>query len=136
MELHQRAPWDHASTSRLDHGELLTLARRAHAAAADADPKRLAGDLATLAHALSGHLSREVPLLARLAPAEARLLRRGQARVSAAARGLLEEAMSNCGEHRGRCADRAEELVALFVLQTQDERRAFHGSCAPRKEEG
>lgn len=56
-----------------DQDGLMTLARKVHA---DADAERLAHDLGTLAHALASHLDRELPHLARLPPAEVRVLRR------------------------------------------------------------
>jgi hypothetical protein len=110
----------------LDHDALLTLARKTHAAASEADRALLVDDLGTLVHALVGHLGRELPQITRLPPAEARLLRRGQARVSAAARALLTEAESGCPGPPERCAAGAEELLALLWLQARDERRAFH----------
>ena len=110
-----------------DHDGLLTLARKAHAAAGDADVERLTEGLGAFVHALNAHLSREVPLLTHVPPAEARLLRRGQARVSATARALLHDA-ATCAGPSGRCAARAEELLAVLTLQARDERLAFHGS--------
>lgn len=111
----------------LDHDGLLTLARRAHAAAGDADTGRLAEELGAFVHALAHHLDREVPTLTRLAPADARLVRRGQARVLAAARALLSDAEGSCAGPGGRCAARAEELLALLTLQALDERVSLHG---------
>ena len=112
----------------LDHDSLLTLARKAHAAAGDADTTRLAEDLGTFVHALAHHLDHELPTLSRLPPAEARLVRRGQARVSAAARALLHDAAGGCTGPGRRCAARAEELLALLTLQARDERLALHGA--------
>ena len=114
----------------LDHDGLLTLARKAHAAAGDADTTRLAEDLGTFVHALAHHLDHELPTLRRLPPAEARLVRRGQARVSAAARALLDDAEGNCAGPGRRCTARAEELVALLTLQARDERLALHGGAS------
>ena len=112
----------------LDHDGLLTLARKAHAAAGNADTTRLAEDLGTFVHALAHHLDHELPTLSRLPPAEARLVRRGQARVSAAARALLHDAEGGCTGRRRRCTARAEELLALLTLQARDERLALHGA--------
>jgi hypothetical protein len=111
----------------LDHDGLLTLARKAHAAAGDADTARLTENLGAFVHALARHLDHEVPTLTRLPPAEARLIRRGQARVSAAARALLRDAEGGCPGPGRRCAARAEELLALFTIQARDERLALHG---------
>ena len=114
----------------LDHDGLLTLARKAHAAAGDADATRLAEDLGTFVHALAHHLDHELPTLSRLAPAEARLVRRGQARVSAAARALLHDAEGGCAGPGRRCTARAEELLALLTLQARDERLILHGAAS------
>lgn len=111
----------------LDHNGLLTLARKVHAAADDADPARLSEDLGAFVHALAHHLDREAPTLTRLPPPDARLVRRGQARVSAAARALLRDAEGGCAGPGRRCAARAEELLALLTIQTLDERVALHG---------
>jgi len=120
----------------LDHEDLLTLARKAHGAASDADVQRLAGALGTFVHALAGHLGRELPQLTRLPPAEARILRRGQARVAASARTLLTEAEAGCAGPPGRCAAWAEELLALLTLQTRDERLSLHRPSAGGGPEG
>ena len=111
----------------LDHDGLLTLARKAHAAAGDADTARLTENIGAFVHALVHHLEDELPTLVRLAPAEARLVRRGQARVSTAARALLRDAAGGCAGPEHRCAARAEELLALLTLQALDERLALHG---------
>ncbi len=111
----------------LDHGGLLTLVRKAHAAAGDADIKRLNDDLETFVHALAAHLDNEMLLLTRVPPGEARILRRGQARVSAAARALLHEATGSAADVPGRCAAHTEQLLALLALQARDERLALHG---------
>ncbi|MGH9047529.1 MAG: hypothetical protein ACRDVW_09495 [Acidimicrobiales bacterium] len=116
---------DYPLTTTLDHQRLLTLARKAYAAAGDADVERLADDLSSFVHILAAHFDHEIPLLIRVPPAEARLVRQGQARVSAAARTLLEDAESGCGGHPQRCASRAEELLALLTLQARDERLAL-----------
>lgn len=112
----------------LDHDALLTLARKAHAAARDADTTRLVEDLGTFVHALAHHLDHELPALNRLPPAEARLLRHGQARVSAAARVLLRDAADGCTGRGGQCTAPVEQLLALLTLQARDERLILHGS--------
>lgn len=88
----------------LDHNGLLTLARKAHVAAGDADTARLTEDLGAFVHALAHHLDREIPTLTRLPPADARLVRRGQARVSAVARALLRDAEGGCDGPGRWCA--------------------------------
>lgn len=123
------------TTLPLHHDGLLTLARKAYSAAGDADRARLGQDRATFVHALAGHLDQELPQLTRLPPAEARLLRRGQARVSATARALLAEAETSCDGPPGGCAARAEELLALLTLQARDERLALHRSRAAGRPE-
>lgn len=110
----------------LDHDGLLTLARKAHAAAGDADTTRLTENLGIFVHALVHHLEDELPTLVRLPPAEARLVRRGQTRVSTAARALLRDAAGGCAGPGRRCAARAEELLALLTVQSRDERLALH----------
>lgn len=120
----------------LDHEGLLTLARKAHGAAGDADTIRLREDLDTFVHALAHHLDHELPALSHLPPAEARLLRRGQARVSGAARALLHDAADGCSGSGGRCTARTEELLALLTLQAGDERLVLHGAtngASPRR---
>ena len=111
----------------LDHNGLLTLARKAHAAAVDADTARLTEDLGAFVHALAHRLDREVPTLTRLPPADARLVRRGQARVSAAARALLRGAECGFAGPGRPCAARVEELLALLTIQVLDERATLHG---------
>lgn len=117
----------------LNHDGLLTLARKVYATASDADAARLRDDLGAFVHALSAHLEHEIPMLSCLPPAEARLLRRGQARVSAAARTLLSEAADSCVDRRSRCTAHTEELLALLTLQTRDERLALHRKGTSRR---
>lgn len=57
----------------LDHDGLLTLARKAYAAAGDADTARLTESLCAFVHTLAHHLDHEIPSFTRLPPAEARL---------------------------------------------------------------
>jgi len=114
-----------------DHEGLLTLARKAHAAAGDADVDRLTENLGAFVHALAHHLDHEIPSLTRLPPAEARFVRRGQARVSAAARALVRDAQGGCVGSGRPCAARAEELLALLTIQARDERLALHGTARP-----
>ena len=114
----------------LGHDGLLSLARKAYVAAGDADTVRRAEDLGTFVHALGHHLDHETPTLSRLPPAEARLVRRGQARVSVVARALLHDAEGGCTGRGRQCAARAEELLALLTLQASDERLVLHGAAS------
>jgi hypothetical protein len=116
--------------SALGHDGLFTLANKVHAAALDADPERLQVATRRFADVLASHLRDEAPALARLAPAEARILCRGQARLAAAAEAVLEQACEKCAHATGRCSARTEELLALVVLQSRDERRSLHESAA------
>lgn len=109
----------------LDHAGLLTLARKAHLAAEDADAQRLAYDLDLFVDALVDHLDHEAAILARLSSGKVHLMRRRQAEISATARELLAEARTSCTGSTPRCAARAEELLALLTLQARDERLAF-----------
>ena len=110
-----------------DHERLLTLARKVHAAADDREAERLAYALHLFTVALDEHLGHELPLLSRLPPADATGLRRGQTRVAAAARVLANAAAHGRTEAADRCSARAEEMLALLVLQSGDERRAVDG---------
>jgi uncharacterized protein YigA (DUF484 family) len=116
-------------TTSSDHERLLTLARKAYAAA-DTDAERLEEDMTAFVHLLAGHLGHEVPMLTRIPLAEARILRRGQARLAAAARRLLATAATDCVGSPALCAIRAEELLALLTLQARDERLALHAATA------
>jgi hypothetical protein len=114
----------------LGHDGLFTLANKVHAAAQDADPERLEAAARRFADMLGSHLRDEAPALARLTPADARILRRGQQRLVAAAEAVLEQACERCAHAAGRCTAHTEELLALVVLQTSDERRSLHESAA------
>lgn len=109
------SPADH------DHNRLLTLARKAEAAADDGDPERLENAALTLFEALIGHVDRERSDLAQLAPGQRRLLVRGQQRVVDLLVDLAVEAQvpGPC-----RCHDLTRELSARLSLQAEDERRA------------
>lgn len=114
----------------LGHDGLFTLANKVHAAALDADPERLRSAASRFADALASHLQDEAPALARLDPAEARVLRRGQERLVAAAAAVLDQAAEHCLPAVGSCPARTEELLALTVLQARDERRWLHERAA------
>lgn len=104
-----------------DHNRLLTLARKAEAAATDGDPERLENAALTLFEAFVAHVELERTELAQLAPAQRRLLVRGQQRMVDLLVDLAIEAQTPgpC-----RCPDLAHELSARLALQADDERRA------------
>lgn len=105
----------------LGHEPLLTLARNLQAAATDRDPARLEDAAQRFSAALDRHLRAEVSQLKRMAPAQARILKRGQDRISALASSLVIDARSDCPAHSGDCQARAGELVALLSIQARDE---------------
>ncbi len=104
------------------HDELLTLARKMEAAAADGDQSRLEAATVKLFDALREHIGAERPDLRRLPPPEARHLAEGQRRV-------LDElaALTAGGSSPGLCdcAARAADVVAGLYLQAADEYRAL-----------
>ena len=104
-----------------DHNQLLTLARKAEAAATDGDPERLENAALTLFEALINHVDLERSDLAQLAPAQRRLLVRGQQRMVDLLVDLAVEAQvpGPC-----RCHQLTRELSARLSLQAEDERRA------------
>lgn len=109
-------------TATRSHEELLTLARKLRAAAADGDPDRVEAASLKLYDALLAHLGTEQPELRRLPPPELRVLARGQRRL------LDELAELAARAHMSgpcRCATRAAELNARLFLQATDERLAF-----------
>lgn len=107
--------WRHEQPT---HEDLLTLARKAEAAAGDGDRERLEAAGLRLFQALVAHLGDEDPRLDGLAPADARILRRGQQRIVdtvvdlTAGAGLAGDA---------RCRRLAGILVAELELQARDE---------------
>ncbi len=109
----------------LGHDRLMTLALKLEAAARDRDRVRLRAEVAAFLLALEEHLAAEVPAFLPLSPSDARLLKRGQRRLWAATRLLVQQ--SGCGGEgsTGAAVDRAQELRALLELQAHDEYRAF-----------
>lgn len=104
-----------------DHNQLLTLARKAEAAATDGDPVRLENAALTLFEALIVHVDLERSELAQLAPAQRRLLVRGQQRVVDL---LVDLAIEAQAPGPCRCHDLTRELSARISIQADDERRA------------
>jgi len=110
----------------LHHEDLLTVARKIEAAAADGDVQRLEQAAGLFLDALTTHVGDEAGAMARLSPAEERILRRGQVRLLAFANDLITEATHGCSKSPRRCVNRAEEVLALLRLQAGDERLALH----------
>lgn len=105
----------------LGHEPLLTLARNLQAAATDRDPARLDDAARRFSAALDRHLRAEASQLNRMAPAQARILKKGQDRISALASSLVDDARWDCAALSGDCQARAGELVALLSIQARDE---------------
>ncbi len=110
------------------HETLLTLARKAQAAAGDGDAARLRVATSRFVDELTRHLHEEAPSLVALTPAQARLVRKGQQRVRSAAVALADLAGHDCPGPPASCAARADELLALLAIQAEDERLAWHGA--------
>lgn len=111
-----------AQTAVHTHDELLTLARKLHAAATDGARDRVEAASLKLYDALVAHLGAEQPDLRRLPPPELRLLARGQRRL------VDELAELAARAHMGgpcHCTTGAEELLARLSLQAADERLAL-----------
>lgn len=117
-------------TQVLDHESLLTLARKVHAAASDRDPQRLDSALRHFAAALQVHVDHETSTMLRVEPAEARMLKRGQERLLASVKELVDQSILGCAGKPETCSLRAEETLALLVLQARDEKRALNGRAA------
>ena len=109
-------------TTTRSHEELLTLARKLRAAAADGDPDRVEAASLKLYDALLEHLGAEQPELRRLPPPELRVLTRGQRRL------LVELAELAARAHMSgpcSCASHAADVLARLSLQATDERLAL-----------
>ncbi|MGH9066110.1 MAG: hemerythrin domain-containing protein [Acidimicrobiales bacterium] len=126
----QRPQWLAKTTRPLDHEALLTLARKVRAAASDADPSRMEQAAKHFTDALDRHLRAETSSLDRIAPAEARILKKGQDRICALASGLVSDAGRHCPPTGRDCESRAQELVALLSLQARDERHVWGSQAA------
>lgn len=111
-----------------NHNQLLTLARKAEAAATDGDPERLESAALTMLEALIAHVDLERSELARLAPAQRRLLIRGQQRVVDL---LVDLAIEAQEPGPCQCNQLTRELSARLSLQAEDERRAGIASSGP-----
>ena len=109
----------------LDHDALLTLARKAEAAARDGDRDRLETAALHLFEALADHVGAERVDLAHLPPGEGRLLLRGQQRLVDL---LVELAVAAQSPGPCQCAHLAQQLSAHLSLQAGDERLAGIGA--------
>lgn len=105
----------------LSHAQLLNLAHRTLEAAHDHDPIRVGADTFQLFVALTDHVLAERPAFLHLAPADARLLERGQQRIV----GLLELLADSAVDDKDACGCNriAGDLVAELELQAADEHR-------------
>ena len=109
----------------LSHAQLLNQAYRTLEAAYDQDSVRVGADTLQLFVALSDHMLAEQPAFLHLAPADARVLQRGQQRLVDLLRALAESAAEDtpgCS-----CTRIADDLVAELELQAADERRYLAG---------
>ncbi|HTJ75487.1 MAG TPA: hypothetical protein VL337_08985 [Acidimicrobiales bacterium] len=108
----------------LDHEALLTLARKAEAAATDGDRDRLRAAAQRLSVALVDHVRAERSCLENLPATDGRLLERGQERVF----GLLTDLMNEAGRSgECRCVRLARRLSAQLSVQANQERAAGVG---------
>ena len=105
----------------LSHDQLLNLAHRTREAASDHDPALVGANTLQLFVALSDHVLAEHPAFLHLAPAEARIVERGQQRIIDLLRALADSAekdADSCG-----CSRVADDLVVELEVQIADERR-------------
>lgn len=109
----------------LDHDQLLTLARKAEAAARDGDRQRLEAAALRLFEAFMDHVGAERTDLLHVPAGESRLLQRGQQRVVDA---LVDLALSAETPDRCRCDTLAQQLIAQLTVQADDERLSFAGA--------
>ena len=114
----------------LRHEALLTLARKAQAAAEDGDIHRLEQAVSYLLDELALHILDERSALVALAPGEERLLARGQDHLLSDVAALAEATSTGCAGQTKQCVDRVQELLTRLYLQARDERLAFHDPAA------
>lgn len=112
----------HPFAHPLTHEDLLTLARKVEAAAHDGDRERLETATLHLFEGLVTHVGAERASLLALAPAESRLLERGQQRVVEL---LVELAADVQMPGPCRCEAVAQELLARLSLLAADEPRSL-----------
>jgi hypothetical protein len=115
---------------RLRHEALLTLARKARAAAEDGDIHRLEQAVSRLLDELALHILEERPALMALPPSDERILARGQGHLLFEVAALAEATATGCAGQTKQCVNRAQELLSRLYLQARDERLAFHDPAA------
>jgi len=115
---------------RLRHEALLTLARKAQAAAEDGDIHRLEQAVSYLSDELALHILDERSALATLAPSEERILARGQSHLLLDVAALAEATSTGCAGQTKQCVNRVQEVLTRLYLQARDERLAFHDPAA------
>jgi hypothetical protein len=115
-------------TTPLGHEELLTLARKAEAAARDGDRERLEVCALRLSQALADHVDAERPALRNLPPEETRPLLLGQEYITRLIADLAVAARTG-----GLCRrdDIAQRLLAQLTVQAEDERHRLASAHQP-----
>ena len=108
----------------LGHEALLTLARKAEAAARDGDNDRLEASVLRLLETLGDHVDAERSALLDLSPAQTQLLLRGQQNITGL---LIDLAVAAQAPGPCRCDDIAQRLLAELTLQAEGE-RAIRGA--------
>jgi hypothetical protein len=101
------------------HTRILEMARELPAIANKGDHARLSGEASALLEAFVRHAEEERPLVLRLPPFTARLVRNGQQRVVDRLVSLVLEA--DLAEEPCRCPDLADEVASLIEVQIVSE---------------
>jgi len=114
----------------LRHEALLTLARKAQAAAEDGDIHRLEQAVSYLLDELTLHILDERSALVTLAPGEERILARGQGHLLSDVAALAEATSTGCAGQTKQCVNRVQEVLTRLYFQARDERLAFHDPAA------
>ena len=105
------------------HDHLLTLANKVRAAVEDRDLQRRRPAAWRFFEGLVEHLDEETAVLLGAAPADSRILRRGQWRIVGTASGLLRNAEGPAEDCD--CRTLVDLLIAELSLQAADERRCL-----------
>ena len=114
-------------SAEVDHLVLLALGRRVQVAASRADSLRLLLAVQEFAESFERHLEGEARYLASMVPAQARILRRGHARISALVSQLSTESEGGRWPTGRGPGPGARDLLTLLKLQARDEWRAWGG---------
>jgi len=96
---------------RLWHEALLTLARKAQAAAEDGDIHHLEQAVSYLLDELALHILDERSALVTLAPGEERILARGQDHLLSDVTALAEATSTGCAGQTKQCVNRVHEVL-------------------------